>query len=265
MEFLFDPNLWIAFLTLAVLELVLGIDNVIFISILSGKLPAEQQPRARFIGLSLALVMRVILLFSLTWVMGLTEPLFTVFKQGVSGRDLILLIGGLFLIAKSTHEIHGSLEGEQGHSAKKVYSGFVSVIVQITALDIVFSLDSVITAVGMVSSKPVEEGGHGPAGIWIMIAAVVVSIIAMMLFAGPIGAFVQRHPTIKMLALAFLLLIGVTLIAEGLHQHIPKGYIYFAMAFSVLVEFLNMRFRHKAPPVELHDPYHISEPGTAET
>lgn len=265
MEFLFDPNLWIAFVTLAVLELVLGIDNVIFISILSGKLPAEQQPRARFIGLSLALVMRVILLFSLTWVMGLTEPLFTVFKQGVSGRDLILLIGGLFLIAKSTHEIHGSLEGEQGQSAKKVYSGFISVIVQITALDIVFSLDSVITAVGMVSSKPVEEGGHGPAGIWIMIAAVVVSIIAMMLFAGPIGAFVQRHPTIKMLALAFLLLIGVTLIAEGLHQHIPKGYIYFAMAFSVVVEFLNMRFRHKAPPVELHDPYHISEPGTAET
>ncbi|MCC7308642.1 MAG: TerC family protein [Acidobacteria bacterium] len=265
MEFLFDPNLWIAFVTLAVLELVLGIDNVIFISILSGKLPADQQPRARFIGLSLALVMRIILLFSLTWVMGLTEPLFTVFKQGVSGRDLILLIGGLFLIAKSTHEIHGSLEGEQGQSAKKVYSGFVSVIVQITALDIVFSLDSVITAVGMVSSKPVEEGGHGPAGIWIMIAAVVVSIVAMMLFAGPIGAFVQRHPTIKMLALAFLLLIGVTLIAEGLHQHIPKGYIYFAMAFSVVVEFLNMRFRHKAPPVELHDPYHISEPGTAET
>jgi predicted tellurium resistance membrane protein TerC len=259
MEWLADPNVWIAFATLTVLELVLGIDNVIFISILSGKLPADQQPRARFIGLSLALVMRVILLFSLTWVMGLTEPLFTVFHQGVSGRDLILLIGGLFLIAKSTHEIHGSLEGEQGASAKKVYSGFVSVIIQITALDIVFSLDSVITAVGMVSAKSAEEGGFGEMGIWIMISAVVVSIIAMMLFAGPIGAFVQRHPTIKMLALAFLLLIGVTLIAEGLHQHIPKGYIYFAMAFSVLVEFLNMRLRRKAPPVELHDAYHVSE------
>lgn len=257
MEFLTDPNVWIAFLTLALLELVLGIDNVIFISILSGKLPAEKQPKARFIGLSLALVMRIILLFSLTWVMGLTAPLFTVFHQGISGRDLILLVGGLFLIAKSTHEIHGSLEGEEGSSAKKLYSGFVSVIVQITALDIVFSLDSVITAVGMVSAKSAEEGGHGAMGIWIMIAAVVVSIIAMMLFAGPIGAFVQRHPTVKMLALAFLLLIGVTLIAEGLHHHIPKGYIYFAMAFSVLVEFLNIRLRKRTTPVDLHDAYHV--------
>jgi len=243
MEWLADPQLWIAFATLTVLELVLGIDNVIFISILSGKLPQEQQPRARLIGLSLALIMRVLLLLSLSWVMTLVDPLFTLFEQSVSGRDLILLIGGLFLIAKSTHEIHGSLEGAEGESSKKVYSGFASVIVQITLLDIVFSLDSVITAVGMVNN------------IWIMIAAVVISIIAMMLFAGSIGAFVQRHPTIKMLALAFLLLIGVTLIAEGLHQHIPKGYIYFAMAFSVLVEFLNMRLRRKAEPVQLHNPF----------
>lgn len=253
MEWLADPNVWIAFGTLTVLELVLGIDNVIFISILSGKLPQEQQAKARYIGLSLALIMRVILLFSLSWVMSLTFPLFTVYGQAVSGRDLILLLGGLFLIAKSTHEIHGSLEGEEGHELKKVYSSFSSVIVQITLLDIVFSLDSVITAIGMVSQ------------VWIMIAAVVISIIAMMLFAGPIGDFVHRHPTIKMLALAFLLLIGVTLIAEGLHQHIPKGYIYFAMAFSVLVEFLNMRLRKKAAkPVDLHDPYHGTSGPNAE-
>ncbi len=243
MEWLTDPNIWIAFATLTVLELVLGIDNIIFISILSGKLPPEQQPRARFIGLSLALVMRVLLLLSLSWVIGLTAPLFSIYGQDISGRDLVLFIGGLFLIAKSTHEIHGSLEGEEGHASKKVYSSFAAVIVQITLLDIVFSLDSVITAVGMVNN------------IWIMIAAVVISIIAMMLFAGSIGAFVQRHPTIKMLALAFLLLIGVTLIAEGLHQHIPKGYIYFAMAFSVLVEFLNMRLRRKSEPFHLHNPY----------
>lgn len=251
MEWLADPQIWIAFITLTVLELVLGIDNVIFISILSGKLPDEQQPRARFIGLSLALVMRVILLFSLSWVIGLTEPLFSVFSQEVSGRDLVLLVGGLFLIAKSTHEIHGSLEGEEGEASRKVYAGFTAVIIQIMLLDIVFSLDSVITAVGMVNN------------LWIMIAAVVISIIAMMLFAGKIGTFVQRHPTIKMLALAFLLLIGVTLIAEGLHQHISKGYIYFAMAFSVFVEFLNMRLRKKAKPVELHNPYSAADEAKA--
>ncbi len=245
MEFLSDPNVWIAFATLTVLELVLGIDNIIFISILAGKLPPDQQPRARFIGLGLALVMRVILLFSLTWVMGLTAPFFNVFGQDVSGRDLILIIGGLFLLAKSTHEIHGSLEGEEGQAVKKVYASFAAVIIQIGLLDIVFSLDSVITAIGMVNQ------------ISVMVAAVTISIIAMMLFAGSIGAFVQKHPTIKMLALAFLLLIGTTLIAEGLHFHIPKGYIYFAMAFSVLVEILNMRLRKRAKkPVELHDPYH---------
>ena len=243
MDWFADPNAWIALATLTVLELVLGIDNIIFISILSGKLPAEQQPRARFIGLAGALVMRVILLFSLSWVMTLTEPLFAVFGHSVSGRDLILLLGGLFLIGKSTHEIHGSLEGEEGHKVGKVYASFTSVIIQIMLLDIVFSLDSVITAIGMAEH------------VSIMIIAVVISIVAMMLFAGSIGAFVQRHPTIKMLALSFLLLIGVTLIAEGLHRHIPKGYIYFAMAFSVLVELLNMRLRRKAEPVQLHNPY----------
>lgn len=243
MEWLSDPAVWIAFATLTVLELVLGIDNIVFISILAGKLPPEQQARARYIGLGLALIMRVILLFSLTWIIGLTAPLFTVFGQAISGRDLVLLIGGLFLIAKSTHEIHGSLEGEEGHKSAKVYASFVGVLVQIALLDIVFSLDSVITAVGMVDR------------IEIMIAAVVVSILFMMAFAKPIGEFVQKHPTVKMLALSFLLLIGVTLIAEGFDQHIPKGYIYFAMAFSVLVEILNMRLRKKTDPVHLHNAY----------
>jgi predicted tellurium resistance membrane protein TerC len=250
MEWLADPNVWIAFATLTVLELVLGIDNVIFISILSGKLPPEKQSQARFIGLGLAFVMRVILLLSLSWVIGLVEPLFTIWGQSISGKDLVLLIGGLFLIAKSTHEIHGSLEGPEAHDIKKTYSSFAGVIIQIVLLDIVFSLDSVITAVGMISD---QYGGHG---IYIMIAAVVISIIPMMAFAGSIGAFVQRHPTIKMLALSFLLLIGVMLVAEGFHQKIPKGYIYFAMAFSVAVEFLNMRLRKRSTkPVDLHDPY----------
>ncbi len=244
MEWLSDPSIWIAFATLTVLELVLGIDNIVFISILAGKLPAEQQSKARYIGLGLALVMRVILLFSLSWVIGLTAPLFTVFGQEISGRDLVLLIGGLFLIGKSTHEIHGSLEGEEGHKSTKVYASFAGVLVQIAILDMVFSLDSVITAVGMVDR------------IEIMIAAVVVSILFMMAFAKPIGEFVQKHPTVKMLALSFLLLIGVTLIAEGFDQHIPKGYIYFAMAFSVLVEVLNLQFRKpKDKPVHLRDAY----------
>ncbi len=251
MEFLADPNVWIAFATLTVLELVLGIDNVIFISILAGKLPPEKRASARYLGLGLAFVMRVILLFSLSWVIGLVEPLFNVWGQSVSGKDLVLLIGGLFLIAKSTHEIHNSLEGEEGTAVKKGYSSFAGVIIQIVLLDIVFSLDSVITAVGMISDQ------YGPNGIWIMITAVVISIIAMMAFAGPIGEFVHKHPTLKMLALSFLLLIGVMLVAEGFHQKIPKGYIYFAMAFSVVVEVLNMRLRRKSKaPVELKDPYH---------
>ncbi|HLM61819.1 MAG TPA: TerC family protein [Pyrinomonadaceae bacterium] len=243
MEFLADPQVWIALLTLTVLELVLGIDNIIFISILAGKLPPEQQSKARLIGLTGALVMRVILLFSLSWIIGLTEPLFSILGHPFSGRDLVLLFGGLFLIAKSTHEIHGSLEGEAGHAVNKVYASFVSVIVQIMLLDIVFSLDSVITAIGMVKQ------------LWVMITAVVISIVAMMLFAKSIGEFVQRHPTIKMLALSFLLLIGFTLTAEAFHVEIPKGYIYGAMAFSVFVELLNMRRRKKSDPVHLRDAY----------
>ncbi|MEZ5344662.1 MAG: TerC family protein [Pyrinomonadaceae bacterium] len=243
MEFLASPEVLIALLTLTVLELVLGIDNIIFISILSGKLPKEQQAKARFIGLSLALVMRVILLFSLSWIIGLTYPLFSFFGHSFSGRDLVLLIGGLFLIGKSTHEIHGSLEGEQGHQSNRVYASFASVIVQITLLDMVFSLDSVITAIGMVKE------------LWVMIVAVVISIVAMMFFANPIGQFVERHPTVKMLALAFLLLIGFTLTAESFHVEIPKGYIYGAMAFSVFVELLNMRLRRRGKPVDLHDAY----------
>jgi predicted tellurium resistance membrane protein TerC len=250
MELLTDPNVWIAFATLTLLELVLGIDNIVFITILAGKLPPEQRAKARIIGLGLAFVMRVILLLSLSWVIGLVAPLFTVFGQTVSGKDLVLLIGGLFLIAKATHEIHNSLEGEEGTAVKKTYAGFTSVILQIVLLDIVFSLDSVITAVGMIGDQ------YGPNGIWIMITAVLISIGAMMAFAGPIGDFVHRHPTLKMLALSFLILIGVMLVAEGFHQKIPKGYIYFAMAFSILVEMLNMRLRRKSrEPVELKDPY----------
>ena len=249
MEWLADPQIWIAFGTLTLLELVLGIDNVIFISILSGKLPPEQQARARFVGLGLALGIRILLLLSISWVIGLVEPLFTIWGWGFSGKDLVLLIGGLFLLAKSTHEIHGSLEGEEGQGSKKVYAGFVSVIIQIVLLDIVFSLDSVITAVGMISTE------YGSNGIYIMVGAVIISIIVMMAFAGSIGAFVQRHPTVKMLALSFLLMIGVMLVAEGFHQKIPKGYIYFAMAFSVLVEILNIRLRKTSRPVNLHNQF----------
>ena len=243
MEWISDPQVWIAFVTLLALEIVLGIDNIIFISILANKLPAEQQSRARYIGLGLALVIRVILLFSLSWVIGLTAPLFTVLNQEISGRDLILLLGGLFLLGKATFEIHENLEGEEGHASARVRANFTSVIIQIILLDAVFSLDSVITAVGMVDQ------------VGIMIAAVVVAIFFMMFFAAPVGAFVQRHPTIKMLALSFLLLIGLTLIVEGFDYHIPKGYVYFAMGFSVFVEMLNLRLRKKSSPVDFHERY----------
>jgi predicted tellurium resistance membrane protein TerC len=245
MEWLSDPQAWIALLTLTILEIVLGIDNVIFISILSGKLPAEQQKRARSLGLTMALVMRVLLLLSIAWIVKLTKPLFAIAGHGVSGRDLILLIGGLFLIFKATHEIHDRLEGEEGEKSARVAPSFASVIVQIALLDIVFSLDSVITAVGMAKD------------IGVMITAVIISVGIMLVSAGSIGGFVNRHPTVKMLALSFLILIGTTLIAEGLHFHIPKGYVYFAMGFSVFVEVLNIQFRRKSSkaPVHLRDGY----------
>ena len=249
MEWITDPHAWVAFLTLLALEIVLGIDNIIFISILAGKLPPEQQQRARFIGLSLALFIRVALLFSLSWVIGLTAPLFSVAGHEISGRDLILIGGGLFLLAKATYEIHDNLEGEEGHASKRVTASFLSVIIQIILLDAVFSLDSVITAIGMVTQ------------VWLMISAVVVAIGFMMLFAGPVGAFVGRHPTIKMLALSFLLLIGMTLLVEAFEVHIPKGYIYFAMGFSMFVEMLNLRLRKKSQPLKLHERYAPEEGG----
>ncbi len=242
MEWITEPQAWIAFLTLTALELVLGIDNIVFISILAGKLPPEDRKKARTVGLALAMITRVLLLLSLSWIIRLTAPLFTVLSQEISGRDLILICGGLFLLGKSTYEIHQKLEGEEGHASARVGPSFTSVIIQILLLDVVFSLDSVITAVGMVDN------------VSIMITAVVVAIIFMMAFAGAISGFVERHPTVKMLALSFLLLIGVTLIVEGFDYHIPKGYIYFAMAFSVFVEMVNLRLR-KSKPVKLHEPY----------
>ena len=251
MEWLTNPEIWISLLTLTVLEIVLGIDNIVFISILSGKLPPEQQNKGRTVGLALAMITRVLLLLSLSWIMTLTAPLFNagdwigvedkdlLEKLAISGRDLILIIGGLFLIYKSTHEIHDKLEGgEEDTTVKKVYS-FCGVIFQILLLDIVFSLDSVITAVGMADH------------IWVMIAAVVIAVIVMMFSSKAISDFVNNHPTVKMLALSFLLLIGVSLLAEGFEQHIPKGYIYFAMAFSVLVEFLNLKMKSKSKPISL--------------
>ncbi|NOT61767.1 MAG: TerC family protein [Acidobacteria bacterium] len=232
MDWLTDPQAWLGLLTLTALEIVLGIDNIVFISILSGKLPAAQQAPARTIGLVLALATRVLLLLSLSWVIGLTAPLFNVLGKAISGRDIVLILGGLFLLGKSTHEIHGTLEGaELDNRSTRATASFASIIIQIGLLDMVFSLDSVITAVGMVDQ------------IGVMIAAVMIAIGFMMFAAGPLGGFVERHPTVKMLALSFLLLIGTTLLAEGLGQHIPKGYIYFAMAFSVLVETLNFRLR----------------------
>ena len=241
MEFLTDPQVWLAFATLTALEIVLGIDNIIFISILVGRLPESQRARGRTIGLALAMITRILLLLSITWVMGLSDELFSILDRGVSGRDLILIGGGLFLLAKSTMEIHHSLEGEEkDEHATPLKATFLSVITQIAIIDIVFSLDSVITAVGMADH------------VEVMIAAVIVAVLMMMFLAGPISNFVDRHPTIKMLALSFLILVGMALIGEGFGFHIPKGYIYFAMAFSVAVEMLNIQIRKRAEkPVKL--------------
>jgi predicted tellurium resistance membrane protein TerC len=231
MDWITDPQVWIALTTLTGLEIVLGIDNIIFISILTSKLPERQQPGARTLGLALAMIMRILLLFFLTWIMGLTKPLFTVLGNGISGRDLILICGGIFLLGKSTLEMHDKLEGKEGRVSERAASSYLGVLIQILLLDMVFSLDSVITAIGMANQ------------LFIMVAAVVMAVGFMMLASGSISLFVERHPTIKVLALSFLLLIGMALIADGLDLHIPKGYIYFAMAFSVLVEMINLRVR----------------------
>ena len=257
MELLTDPQAWIAFGTLTLLEIILGVDNVVFISILAGRLPEAQRAKARRVGLGLAMVIRILLLLSISWVIGLTAPLFTAVGQEISGRDLILLLGGLFLLGKSTHEVHGQLEGDEGRSSSGAASAsFGAVIVQILLLDIIFSLDSVITAVGMADD------------VKIMVAAVVVAVGFMFIFAGAVSRFVEKHPTVKMLALSFLLLIGVGLIAESFDVHIPKGYIYFAMAFSLFVEMLNLKLRKsRQPPVNLHSRYApemaAAEPGVA--
>ena len=244
MDWITDPQAWIAFTTLTALEIVLGVDNVVFISILAGKLPVEQREKARRLGLGLAMFVRILLLLSIAWVVRLTAPLFSVLGQEISGRDIILLVGGLFLLAKSTHEMHSQLEGDEGHSSARVAASFTSVIIQILLLDIIFSLDSVITAVGMADD------------IGVMVAAVIVAVGFMLVFAGSVSRFVDKHPTIKMLALGFLLLIGVSLVAESLDFHIPKGYIYFAMAFSLLIEILNIRLRRaRQAPVHLHAAY----------
>jgi len=253
LDWVANPEIWIALLTLTALEIVLGIDNIIFISILTDKLPENRQALARRVGLGLAMIMRILLLFSITWIIRLTEPLFTVLSQEISGRDLILILGGLFLLGKATYEIHDKLEGEEGHGSSGVSATLGAVLVQIILLDIVFSLDSVITAVGMV-----DELG-------VMIAAVVIAVGIMMVSAGAISNFVNQHPTLKMLALSFLLLVGFVLVLEGFDQHISKGYIYFAMAFSVFVEFLNIRIyrrRRQKQPVDLHQRY--SEQGESQ-
>jgi predicted tellurium resistance membrane protein TerC len=244
MEWLLNVNIWVGLLTLTALEIVLGVDNIVFIAILAGKLPHHQQARARRVGLVLAMAMRILLLLSITWVIGLTKPIMTISNHEISGRDLILLVGGIFLLAKSTLEIHAKLEGEEGRSGGRVKASFVGVIIQIMILDLVFSLDSVITAVGMVDQ------------IAVMIAAVVIAVGIMLVSAGALNDFIHKHPTVKMLALAFLLLIGMSLVAEGLGQHISKGYIYFAMGFSIFVEMLNLRARRKQiKPVELREAY----------
>lgn len=247
MEWLTDPQIWISLLTLSALEIVLGIDNLVFLAILADRLPEHQRPAARKLGLGFALITRLALLASLSWIAGLTEPVFTILGHPVSWRDVILIGGGVFLLAKATHEIHGSLEGEEeggeteGAGAKAVKAGFMATIIQIGILDIVFSLDSVITAVGMASQ------------LWVMVAAVIVAVLLMLVAAGPLSAFVSRHPTVKMLALSFLLLVGMSLVADGMGYHIPKGYLYFAMGFSVLVEALNLAARRRRKAVQLRN------------
>jgi predicted tellurium resistance membrane protein TerC len=243
LEWVSNPEIWISLLTLTLLEIVLGVDNIVFISILSAKLPVEQQKKARQIGLMLALVTRILLLLGLSYIATATTPLFSIASHPISTRDLVLLLGGLFLIWKATHEIHDKLEGEDGEITNRIAPTFTSVIIQILMLDIVFSLDSVITAVGMVKQIPV------------MIAAVIIAVGFMLIFAGRISSFIEKHPTLKMLALSFLILIGFTLVLEGFHKEVPKGYIYFAMAFSVGVEILNMKLRKKSDRVKLHQPY----------
>jgi predicted tellurium resistance membrane protein TerC len=250
MDWLTNPEIWIALVTLTALEIVLGVDNIIFISILAGRLPVHQRQKGRTIGLALAMIMRILLLLSLAWIIRLTQPLFSVFQTEISGRDLILIVGGLFLLAKSTHEIHLKLEGEGGEKSGAGVASFRTVIIQIMLLDIVFSLDSVITAVGMVDE------------VAIMVIAVVIAVGIMMLFARPIGDFVEDHPTIKILALSFLLLVGMALIADGLDLHIPKGYIYFAMGFSVFVEMLNLKMRRQRQPVQLREQYADDDSGS---
>lgn len=244
MDWITSPDALAGLLALVVLEIILGIDNIVFISILAGKLPQAQQARARQVGLGLALAMRIVMLLAISWVIRLTAPLFMLAGQEISGRDLILIVGGLFLLAKATHEIHDKLEGDSGHAGARIPPSFGAVILQIVLLDAVFSIDSVITAVGMVSE------------VGIMVTAVTVAMVIMLLSAASISDFVNRHPTVKMLALSFLLLIGLTLVAEGLDQHIPRGYIYFAIAFSIFVEMLNLRLRKvQKPPLQLNRPY----------
>jgi predicted tellurium resistance membrane protein TerC len=251
MEWLSDPQIWLSLLTLTTLEIVLGIDNLVFIAVLVQKLPAERQATARRVGIALALITRLLLLLVISWIIGLTAPLFSLLDHPISWRDLILIAGGLFLLYKATHEIHGSLEGEEGEKSSRVHASFAAVVTQIAILDIVFSLDSVITAVGMADH------------VWVMATAIVIAVIIMLAASGPVSNFVNRHPTVKMLALSFLLLIGTTLIADGFGVHVPKGYIYAAMGFSVFVEALNLlaRRRRKKPPVHLRQAYQAEDDG----
>jgi predicted tellurium resistance membrane protein TerC len=243
MGWLLNPDIWLSLLTLTALEIVLGIDNLVFIAVLVGKLPIEQRAKARRLGIIMALIPRLVLILAIAWIIGLTAPLFHVFGHGFSGRDLVLFAGGLFLLYKATHEIHDSLEGDEGHSSAKVHATMAAVITQIALLNLVFSIDSVVTAIGMANE------------IWVMAAAIILSMVVMLLAAGPVAGFVERHPTVKMLALAFLILIGTTLVADSFGVHVPKGYIYAAMGFSVFVEALNLAQRRRAKPVHLRQAY----------